>query len=102
MKLLLAILTCFLSLSAFTEDRATGLTQSVIKQNEEIKIPANCPECRVRLKKIPIVYGLPSPKLVKQAEKGKVLLGGCINSGENFAFVCPKCKAIIAKCRIEK
>ena len=36
-----------------------------------------CPICNKSDKVIPIIYGLPSPELVKDAEKGKVWLGGC-------------------------
>ena len=36
-----------------------------------------CPICKKSDKVIPIVYGFPSPELVKEAKKGKVRLGGC-------------------------
>ncbi len=37
-----------------------------------------CPTCHEKNKVVPIVYGLPSEKLAKQAQKGKVFLGGCV------------------------
>ncbi len=36
-----------------------------------------CPVCKKQDKVIPIIYGLPSPGLVKEAKEGKVRLGGC-------------------------
>ncbi len=39
---------------------------------------------------IPIVYGMPSPKLMKQAEKGKVKLGGCVIYNEMPKWYCKK------------
>ncbi|MBN2891346.1 MAG: hypothetical protein JXL97_05730 [Bacteroidales bacterium] len=39
---------------------------------------------------IPIVYGLPSPKLMKQAERGKVKLGGCMVYNDNPQWYCKK------------
>lgn len=36
-----------------------------------------CPICKKKDKVIPIVYGFPSPELVKEAKNGKVRLGGC-------------------------
>lgn len=38
----------------------------------------DCPECKRSDQVIPIVYGKPSRKTLKKAEKGKVFLGGCI------------------------
>jgi hypothetical protein len=34
-----------------------------------------CPTCGEAA--VPIVYGLPGPELVEEAERGEVVLGGC-------------------------
>ena len=44
------------------------------------KNETNCPICHKHDKVIPILYGLPSKKLMRQANKGKAFLGGCVIS----------------------
>jgi hypothetical protein len=48
-----------------------------------------CEKCNGRL--IPIVYGLPSGKMFRDAERGKVKLGGCMVSPENPSWYCKNC-----------
>lgn len=51
---------------------------------------APCPACGSR-RGVPIVYGYPSSKLSKDAEKGLVVLGGCCVSEANPTRVCLSC-----------
>ncbi|KPK51730.1 MAG: hypothetical protein AMS22_10435 [Thiotrichales bacterium SG8_50] len=45
---------------------------------------------------VPIVYGLPGPDLNEAAEKGAVVLGGCVLGAQNRA-----CRACGARFRVE-
>ena len=49
-----------------------------------------CPICLQSKTVLPIEYGLPSPEMFKQAEKGKILLGGCIVYDDMPLFYCKK------------
>jgi hypothetical protein len=51
------------------------------------------PSCHVCKSKevIPIVYGLPSPRLIKDAKKGKFFLGGCVVTGNDPNWYCTNC-----------
>jgi len=40
---------------------------------------------------IPIVYGLPGPELLEQAEAGEVILGGCVVAEDSPIFHCNEC-----------
>ena len=51
-----------------------------------------CPNCG-STEYIPIIYGEPSPELMEQAEKGEVVLGGCIITPDRDLFVCKECEA---------
>jgi hypothetical protein len=44
--------------------------------NETKAEPSKCPECGSS-KALPILYGYPSSKALKDAEEGKIVLGGC-------------------------
>lgn len=48
-----------------------------------------CPKCEGDL--IPIVYGYPSPEMVESADRGEILLGGCIVSDSDPQFRCAHC-----------
>jgi hypothetical protein len=48
-----------------------------------------CPENHSN-KLIPIVYGLPSDKMIKDAKKGKIILGGCIVNDCSPKWFCKK------------
>jgi hypothetical protein len=49
-----------------------------------------CPGCG-REDSVPLVWGLPGPELMEQAERGLVALGGCLLPGEAPAFSCRAC-----------
>ena len=49
-----------------------------------------CPECGSD-NSIPIIYGKPSTELIEKAEKGEVILGGCVP--EKYNFKCKDCEA---------
>lgn len=48
-----------------------------------------CDECGERL--VPVVYGMPSAKMFLDAERGKVVLGGCMFDGIQRT-ACPVCR----------
>lgn len=89
------------------------ITIEVVEKKESIasqeidafaqEILTDCPECKVRLNKVPIVYGMPSPEMGEQAERGEIILGGCVFSecAPNYVFVCPKCKEEIGRYYID-
>ncbi len=61
--------------------------KSDTKTNLEISLPGPCkfdvrtlvcPRCAKSDMVIPIIYGLPGSRLIRQADRGKVRLGGCI------------------------
>ena len=49
-----------------------GDTDSV---SERTSAPRACPTCGEA--GVPIVYGLPGPELVEEADRGAIILGGC-------------------------
>ena len=49
-----------------------------------------CPICNRTDEIIPIAYGYPTSKSLKQAEKGKIMLGGCIISPCNPHWYCKR------------
>ncbi len=50
-----------------------------------------CPRCGG--KAIPIVYGMPGPKLFERSKRGEVRLGGCVvmGDGNDPTHYCPAC-----------
>jgi len=51
--------------------------------------PRQCPLCGGS--GIPIAYGLPDPDLFRQAERGDVVIGGCIVEDYSPDFRCQSC-----------
>ncbi len=49
-----------------------------------------CPVCKKRNKVIPILYGYPSKGLLRDAENGKVILGGCVISECDPKWYCKR------------
>ena len=50
----------------------------------------NCEVCGLPM--IPIVYGLPDPEAMKEAEEGKISLGGCIVEFDDPQYTCLFCQ----------
>ena len=50
-----------------------------------------CPQCGSS-NFIPIIYGKPSLGLFERAERGEVVLGGCILTPNRNLYVCKDCK----------
>jgi hypothetical protein len=50
-----------------------------------------CLRCKSKQEFIPIVYGYPSQELMKKAEAGEVLLGGCMLWDRAPMHKCKKC-----------
>jgi hypothetical protein len=49
-----------------------------------------CPRCE-REESVPLIWGLPSPELMSEEERGLVALGGCMRPGEDFTLHCRAC-----------
>ena len=54
------------------------------------KAPA-CPQCQ-RNDTVPIMYGLPSHEGFEAAERGEVVIGGCVVEPDNPRWACPACE----------
>jgi uncharacterized Zn finger protein (UPF0148 family) len=50
-----------------------------------------CPLCQRRVRPVPIVFGYPMPETMEAAERGEVILGGCLVDGNEPSARCPKC-----------
>jgi hypothetical protein len=48
-----------------------------------------CPQCEGDL--IPIVYGYPGPEMLQEAERGEILLGGCVVGDDDPHHRCKNC-----------
>jgi hypothetical protein len=51
-----------------------------------------CPECLSKDSIGKIQYGYPGNKMIDQADKGKIILGGCSISDKNPDYQCGNCK----------
>lgn len=47
-----------------------------------------CPICRQAKNVLPILYGLPSRKMFKQADAGRIILGGCVVYDNQPQYYC--------------
>jgi len=45
--------------------------------SQKLRKGSTCPSC-AKGKLVPIVYGLPMEDLMEQAQRGEVILGGCV------------------------
>ena len=51
-----------------------------------------CPTCNKKDEVIPIIYGYPSDRMFRKADKGKIKLGGCVISGCDPKWYCKRDK----------
>lgn len=65
---------------------------NIVFTPKEIK----CPKCQSE-NTIPIVYGYPSPKGMKKAERGEIKLGGCCIGKNDPQWYCKNCKEEFGK-----
>lgn len=49
----------------------------------------SCPDCGAEMR--PVVYGYPSVELIEQAERGEVILGGCVIPAAPVDHICLDC-----------
>ena len=68
------------------DDKDTSRTDIVVTP---LKLGEKCPCCGGKL--LPIVYGEPGPELFEKADKGEVILGGCIVTGLDPQKECAEC-----------
>lgn len=85
---------------ACTFDQNAGRSESEkkeeeCKKDEDTNLPPSCPKCGNNSNVVKIVFGLPTPELAKEAEDGKIALGGCCPPmpGEKCrTYKCKTCK----------
>jgi hypothetical protein len=58
--------------------------------------PDKCPKCG-SLKVVKIIYGEPNYKVSLEAEAGKIILGGSVNTASDPLWGCIDCKTEIFK-----
>ena len=51
-------------------------------RNTSEEIPQKCPKCNSN-RVVNIVYGYPAPETFREAENGKIALGGCYVTGDD-------------------
>jgi hypothetical protein len=70
-------------------DTVTNIISEELKK--VTKIRPICPDCGSR-KVIPLAIGYPTPETQRQAELGRVVLGGCLGDPENPGWHCKDCE----------
>lgn len=76
----------------FLEKYYDHLKEFVASRNEPIRVtrkPGKCPHCGGKV--VPIVYGGPAPEMMADAERGKIILGGCCISPNSPDYACTVC-----------
>jgi len=58
--------------------------------NHKYESDTTCPTCGKKLTKI--LYGLPAPETMEEAEEGEIILGGCCVSWDDPTHYCKNCK----------
>lgn len=53
-------------------------------------MPKKCPKCKSE-NLAPIKYGLPGPEMMREAQEGKIILGGCVVSDKSPKWACREC-----------
>lgn len=56
-------------------------------------IAVHCPACHRTVLPVPILWGYPTPDGMEAAERGDVVLGGCLVGDLDPTHVCPTCAA---------
>ncbi len=51
--------------------------------------PGSCEHCGATL--VPIRYGMPGPEMWEAAERGEIVIGGCVIRGDDPTYGCPNC-----------
>ncbi|CAA9560997.1 MAG: hypothetical protein AVDCRST_MAG70-1662 [uncultured Thermomicrobiales bacterium] len=59
------------------------------------RVEVRCPACAETVRPVPIAYGMPGPEMVAAAERGEILLGGCVVSPDNPTHRCPRCHRVL-------
>lgn len=63
--------------------------------DEFLHYEPKCPKCKSKL--IEIIYGRPDSKLIEQAKRDEIILGGCIINGEIPSYHCNQCQTDYTK-----
>ena len=62
-----------------------------MRESVGVQAARMCPGCGQE-NSVPLLYGLPGPDGFRLAERGLVVLGGCLMPGDEAAFVCRVCE----------
>ncbi len=64
------------------------------KQWKDVDDPTTCPACSSG-SVVPILYGLPTERVFRAADRGEIALGGCcVVEGADPAWKCLECGAV--------
>ena len=75
---------------AAAETAAVASEETAAEAATEETRPA-CPDCGTNENVVPIVYGKPGRELVEAAERGEVVIKGCVRPGEAPEWHCKSC-----------
>ena len=67
---------------------------SILKLKEKNRSGPKCEKCGSQM--IRMVYGFPSSSMMRDAERGKISLGGCVIFGNDPRWICS------AKCDLKR
>jgi hypothetical protein len=56
-----------------------------------LPVIGGCPKCHQTDQVIPIMYGFPMERAMKEYNEGKVYLGGCVISADSPSKFCKRC-----------
>ena len=56
------------------------------------KNPPVCPKCGFSDAVVPVGYGYPAPETMKAAERGEIILGGCVVGDIDPRHACRRCR----------
>lgn len=62
------------------------------------RAPRTCPKCGA--KTVPILYGEPTPDAFQAAERGELVLGGCVVSDDSPSRTCTTCGHAFGRVRL--
>ncbi len=58
---------------------------------------SRCSVHHIAMKEVPVIYGLQDETLIKQAEDGELILGGCLPGSPKTGYICPVDKKVYSK-----
>ncbi len=88
-----AVLALFTSGWGRTDSRTPpASTKTESRPMDASDKPSACPACGSKESVIPIGYGMPGKEMMDRAERGEILLGGCVVEPNSPRWHCKSCK----------